>query len=140
MSVRPGTNQRPARETLFDLIEGSPENNNYAPAGYVVVDKWTGDIWRKTTAEDLKTGWERLFSATSFLDFMIFDTIGDLRDDTLLFARKAAIVWGQNAALDRLGGGIFRYNPSSTAADNNISIIRPTIIPVGSPGRYEQYL
>lgn len=140
MSLRPGTNQKQSRETLFDWIQGSPEGNNYGPAGYVVVDELTGEMWIKTTAPELKTGWQKFFTAGTLLEFMSFDTIAELRDDTLLFNKKPAIVWGQNAPLDRLGGGIFRYSSTSTAVDDNISIIRPTVIPVTSPGRYEQFI
>lgn len=132
--------QRQPIETLFDAVEGSPEARDYAAPGYVEVDLFTGILWRKTTPIEINTGWEQLFSLSTLIDLITFNSISELRADDSLSHGKPVIVWGQNAALDRLGGGIFRYNKNSTTADDNVSVIKPNSIAAASPGRYEQFL
>lgn len=45
-----------------EYIEGSPEGLRFAPAGWFIIDWTTGDWYRKTTNQDMATGWNKVTS------------------------------------------------------------------------------
>jgi hypothetical protein len=49
----------------INQLNGSPEGALDAPRAELVGDRLTGNVYRKTTAEGVKTGWERLDQVTS---------------------------------------------------------------------------
>jgi hypothetical protein len=66
-----------------------------------------------------------------------YANITAMRDEFLnLTNLRPAILFGLNSAGDGLGGGVFYYDAASTADDDGISVIRPTIIPSDAPGRF----
>lgn len=44
-------------QSILSWVDGSPQGRDYAPPGYVEIDRVTGNWWRKTTRQELNTGW-----------------------------------------------------------------------------------
>lgn len=71
-----------------------------------------------------------------------YDTIPLLRQEsrvTVLVDDQPAQVYGYAARGDG-GGGFFYFDGTSTAADNDASVIKPDSIAVGDPGRWLRWL
>lgn len=65
--------------------------------------------------------------ATALTYDVIFLTLAELLADTNLFDRKFAVLVGLNSPDDGQGG-TYRYDASSTAADNPPLVVHPTIL------------
>lgn len=123
------------------MWRGNPEGIYWAPCGYVLVDYDTGDMYRKTTPEHLGTGWvvtldAGLASGASGVS-LTYETFADLRQEIGLVDKAFAWLSGGYALHDN-NGGVFKYDASSFAPDDDYNTIMPNIKSPITPGRWER--
>lgn len=75
--------------------------------------------------------------STTYKDpsIIVADTIAELRRATLFAGRQLAHVCGTLATYDGLGL-LYRYDSTSSTADDGINVIRPTSIEASATGRW----
>jgi len=78
-------------------------------------------------------------SSQTVIDNLSVYTIADLRAVATRFSLQFVVVWGDLSAYDG-GGGVYTWNPSSTALDDGVTVIRPSDVLAGSPGRFIKLL
>ena len=141
MDTRTVLQGQPPIQTAFPKWYGNPEGVYFAPAGYVLMDYDTGDMFRKTTPQELNTGWVITLDAgvaygTSGLS-KTFDTFVLLRQETGLVHNGFYFLRGGYALHDQ-NGGVFVYNKDSFAPDDDYNTIMPDIKTIAQPGRFER--
>lgn len=63
------TNEQVPVQTALNWVDGTPEGRDYAPPGYVVIEKTFGTWYRKTTSIESNTGWEAFSSSAGGSNF-----------------------------------------------------------------------
>lgn len=78
-------------------------------------------------------------SNQTVIDSLSVYTIADLRLVATRYDHQFIVVTGNLTAYDG-DGGVYLWNPASSATDDGVSVIRPSDVLVGSPGRFIKFL
>lgn len=135
-------------ESILSWVDGSPQGRDYAPPGYVEIDRITSNWWLKTTTKEYNTGWV-LFGGSpgaTFTSGVYYpDTLAALKAiATTVITPVQAFMRGYLTIGDGLGR-IYYWAPASTTSDLDpngnqlLNVVRPNDVPAGSAGRWIEY-
>lgn len=134
-------------QTILSWVDDGPNGRDYAPPGYVEIDRLTGNWWLKTTAREYNTGWVLIGGSPGPPpSFVIFtpDTVADLKAIPSAPTNRRALLGGKDVIGDGYGSSYY-WSAADTRDDTDINgnqllnVVRPNDVPIGSPGRWVQY-